>query len=134
VLNADAQQLIATIERAFAAMGGDDQDRLEEILCEDFHAFENGVAMTGRELRRSMSEHHANGRRYRWSVNAPQIEVQGDLGIVVYVNRGSIAEPPGSEPVPMSWLETVLLRRRASGWGLAFLHSTRMPPSVPVEQ
>jgi len=119
--------MVATIERAFAAIGGNDQTRLEEILCEDFHAFENGIRMTGRELLAVMSRYHAQGRRYQWSVNSPQIEVQGDLGVVVYVNRGSIAEAPGSAPLQMSWLETVVLRRHGSRWRLAFLHSTRMP-------
>ena len=72
-----------------------------------------------------MSTLHAQGRRSRWSVNSPQIESQGDLGVVVYVNQGSITEAAGSDPMPTSWLETVLLRRQAPGWRLAFLHSTR---------
>jgi len=126
-LNAEAQEMIATIERAFVAIGDNDQARLKEILCEDFHAFENGIPMTGRELVEAMSRYHAEGRRYRWSVNSPQIEVQGSLGVVVYVNRGSIAEAQDSEPTPMSWLESVVLRCQESRWRLAFLHSTRMP-------
>jgi hypothetical protein len=47
------------------------------------------------------------------------------VGVLVYVNNGSIAESVASDPIPMSWLETALLRRKASGWRLAFLHSTR---------
>ena len=123
----EAQEMVATIEGAFAAIGDDDRSRLEAILCEDFHAFENGIRMTRRELLEVMSRYHADGRRYQWSVNSRQIEVQGDLGVVVYVNRGSIAEAPGSDPVPMSWLETVVLRRHESTWRIAFLHSTRTP-------
>jgi hypothetical protein len=126
-LSTEAQELVATIERAFAALGEDDQSQLEDIFCEDFHAFENGIRMTGAELFGLMSRFHAEGRRYRWSVNSPQFEVQGSLGVVAYVNRGSIAEGPGSAPTPMLWLETVLLRRGESGWRLAFLHSTRAP-------
>jgi len=128
-LNAEAQELVAAIERTFAALGDNDRIRLEESLCEDFHAFENGIRMTGRELLELMSRYHAQGRRYQWSVSSPQFEVQGDLGVVVYENRGSIAEAPGSDPIRMSWLETVVLRRRGSRWRLAFLHSTRMPQS-----
>ena len=125
---AEAQDMIATIERAFAAIGTDDQVQLKEILCEDFHAFENGVPMAGKELLGIMSAYHAEGRRYQWSVNSAQVEVHGDFGVAVYVNRGSITMP-GSEAIPMSWLETVLLRREESRWRLAFLHSTRMPQS-----
>jgi ketosteroid isomerase-like protein len=59
-------------------------------------------------------------------VTAPQIEVQGNLGVVVYVNHGSIVKAPGADPTPISRLETVLLRRQASGWRMAILHSTRV--------
>jgi ketosteroid isomerase-like protein len=128
-LNPEAQELVATIERVFVAIGSDDQMRLNEVLCEDFHAFENGARVTRRELLDLMSTYHAKGRRYQWSVTSPQIEVQGDLGVVVYVNLGSITEVPGSDPIPMSWLETVLLRRQESRWRLAFLHSTRTSQS-----
>jgi ketosteroid isomerase-like protein len=127
-LSSEAQEMIATIERVFAAIGDDDQIRLKELLCEDFHAFENGVPLAGRELLEIMSRYHAEGRRYQWSVNSAQAETHGDFGVVVYVNRGSITTP-GSEATPMSWLETALLRREESRWRLAFLHSTRMPQS-----
>jgi len=124
-LNTEAQEIVATIERVFATLGEDDQVGLKEILCDDFHAFENGVRVTSRQLLDLMSRYHAEGRRYRWSVHSPQIEVEGNLAVVVYVNHGSITEAPGSDPIPMSWLETVVLRRQESRWRLAFLHSTR---------
>jgi len=81
--------------------------------------------MTGRELLDLMSKYYAEGRRYRWSVTEAQVEVEGNLGAIAYVNQGSIADAPGANPIPMSWLETVLLRRDQSGWRVAFLHSTR---------
>jgi ketosteroid isomerase-like protein len=124
-LNADEQNIVGTLERIYAALSDNDHVRLNQLFCEDFHAFENGVHMTGRELLDLMSRYHAEGRRYQWSVNSPQFEMQGDLGVVVYLNHGSITEVAGSAPIPMSWLETVLLRRQASGWRVAFLHSTR---------
>jgi len=83
----DAPELVATIEGIFAAIGDDDRARLEQAFCDDFHAFENGVRVSRRELLDLMRDYHAQGRRYRWSVVSPQVEVQGDLGIVVYVNR-----------------------------------------------
>lgn len=128
-MNTEAQNIVATIERLMAAVGNDDRASLDEVLCEDFHAFENGVPMTGRELLDLMSTYYAAGKRYRWSVNSPQIEVQGNLGVIVYVNHGSITEGPGADPTPMSWLQTVLLRRQESGWRVAFLHSTRSKPA-----
>ena len=124
-MNSEALALVATIEHVRAALATNDGARLEELLCYDFHAFENGVHMSGRELLAVMSSYHARGKRYQWSVNTPQVEVQGNLGVVVYVNHGSIAEAPGSNPVPQSWLESVVLRREGTAWCLAFLHSTR---------
>jgi hypothetical protein len=81
--------------------------------------------MTGRELLDFMSKYYAEGKRYRWSVTESQVEVQGNLGVIVYVNKGSIAEAPGAVPTPMSCLETALMRRDQSGWCMVFLHSTR---------
>lgn len=124
-MRTDEQDLIQTIERAFEAVGNDDRSGLDRVLCEDFHAFENGIHMTGREMLDLMSKYYAEGKRYRWSVTEAQVEVQGDLGVIVYVNQGSIADAPGADPTPISWLETVLLRRDKSGWRMAFLHSTR---------
>jgi hypothetical protein len=124
-LSTDEQDIIRTLERVYAAVGDDDRASLDGLLCRDFHAFESGVHMTGRELLDLMSKYYAAGRRYRWSVTESQVEVQGGLGVIVYVNQGSIAEAPGAEPTPMSWLETALMRRDQSGWRMAFLHSTR---------
>ena len=137
VMTPENQELVATIDEMFAALGRNDGVRLEEILCPDFHAFENGVAMSGPELLGLMSELHAAGKCYRWSVRSPKIERQGSLGAVAYLNRGFISDTPDSEPVPTSWLETVLLRREAGRWRVAFLHSTRMkadglPPAAPT--
>ena len=124
-MHTEAQDIVATIERMMAAVGDHDYASLDEVLCQDFHAFENGVRMTGLELLELLSRYYVEGKRYRWSVNSPQIEMQGNLAVIVYENHGSITEGPGAEPIPMSWLETVVLRRQGSGWRVAFLHSTR---------
>lgn len=128
-MTTDEQDIIQTIEQMYAAVGLDDRARLDDILCRDFHAFENGVHMTGRELLDLMSEHHAAGKRYCWSVTEAQVEVQGNIGVIIYVNQGSIAEAPGANSIPLSWVETALLRRDHSGWRVAFLHSTRTKPA-----
>jgi hypothetical protein len=65
-------------------------------------------------------------------VNLPEAQSQGNLGTLVYVNIGSITESVASDPFPMSWLETALLRRQPSGWRLAFLHSTRSAAVQPA--
>jgi hypothetical protein len=124
-MQTEADDLVAAIERVMVCVAENDRSHLDELLCEDFHAFENGVHLSGGELLDLMGSYYAEGKRYRWSVTSPQIEVQGDFGAVVYLNVGSITEAPGTEPIAMSWLETALLRRQDARWRLAFLHSTR---------
>ena len=124
-MNSEARELIAAIERVQVALAANDRARLDELLCHDFHAFENGVHMNGRDLLEVMGGYYARGKRYLWSVHSPQVEVQGNLGVVVYTNHGFITEAPGATSVSQSWLESVLMRREGSAWRLAFLHSTR---------
>jgi hypothetical protein len=109
----------------YAAVGADDRIAFNAIVCPDFHAFENGVRMTSRELLDLMSGLYAQGNRYRWSVTEEQVEIQGDPAVVAFVNHGAIIKAPGANPTPRAWLETVILRRGASGWRVAFLHSNR---------
>jgi Domain of unknown function (DUF4440) len=128
-MTADESNIISAIQGMFAALGEDDRARLDGVLSADFHAFENGVQMTRSQLLDLMSQSFKAGRRYRWSVASPQVEIQGGLAAVIYLNVGSITEAPGAEPVPMSWLETALLRRQGNSWRVAFLHSTRTKAS-----
>jgi ketosteroid isomerase-like protein len=129
-LTSDAAEVIATIERTFRAIGDADPGALCDLVCDGFHAFENGVPMPGHELLAAMRRYHAQGTTYRWSVTSPQVDVAGDLAVAVYVNKGSIREAPDVDPVPMSWLETVVLRRQQSRWRIAFVHSTRTPAAL----
>ena len=61
-MSTHAADIIGTIERLQAAVGADDRARVDELLCRDFHAFENGAPMTGRELLDAMSRHYAKGQ------------------------------------------------------------------------
>lgn len=124
-MNTEAIEMIRTIERAFVAIVGNDYSGVDESFTPDFHAFEDGVHMTRSQLIEVMRKHYVEGTTYRWSVNSPRTEVQGDLGVLVYINRRSIAKTADAEPSPMAWLETAVLRRANSLWRLAFLHSTR---------
>lgn len=125
-MNSEAQALVEAIEQVQTALAVNDRARLDDLLCSDFHAFENGVRMSGHQLLELMAGYYACGKRYCWSVTSPRVELQGTLGTVVYVNHGSIVEALGSGAVAQSWLESVVLRREGSIWRLASLHSTRV--------
>lgn len=130
--NTDKQAIVRTVEDLYAAVGRDDRAALGEILHADFHAFENGVRMSGHELLDLMTKALAAGKRYRWSVTEAQVRVAGDLGVIIYVNQGWVAESPDSEPVAVTWLETVILCRDRSRWKVAFLHSNRTRTDGPA--
>jgi hypothetical protein len=63
-MHAEASDLVAAIELVMVAFAQNDCSRLDELLCEDFHAFENGVHMTGGELVELMGRFYAEGKRY----------------------------------------------------------------------
>jgi hypothetical protein len=128
----DRHPIVRTVEDLYAAVGRDDRAALGEILHTDFHAFESGVRMSSAELLDLMTKALAAGKRYRWSVTEEQVRVAGDLGVITYVNRGSVAESPDSEPVAVTWLETVILCRVQSRWRVAFLHSNRTRTDGPA--
>lgn len=109
----------------FAYLGSGALSEPAAVFCDDFRAFENGIQMSGDEFLTLMRKLYTQGRRYRWSVTSPRVELQGSLAVVVHVNHGEIIEKPGSIPVPASWLETIVLRREALGWRIAFIHATR---------
>jgi len=76
-MNVLEQEVSQSIERMFAAVAVDDRPAVERMLCSDFHAFENGVRMTGRALLDVMSRLYSEGRRYQWSVTEAHVEGQG---------------------------------------------------------
>ena len=45
-MNADAQDMIATIERIFTALGDNDHAGLNELFCADFHALRTAFRWT----------------------------------------------------------------------------------------
>lgn len=128
-MNQDAEEAVLAIEQMYAALAVDDRVGVSGFLTPAFYAFENGVRMSGVELLDLLGNEYAKGVRLQWSVTAPEVHVCGDFCAVVYLNVGSVTEVPGADPIPLSWLETVLLRREATGWRVAFLHSTRTKES-----
>ena len=120
------EQIANTVRQMYEAVGNDDRRSLGRLLCPDFHAFENGRRMSGGAMLDLMSKFHAQGQRFRWSVTEEEVQPQGNLAVIAYVNRGSITQAPGAEPVPLAWLETAVLRKEDQSWRVAFLHSNRM--------
>jgi len=123
--SADETQVVEAIRSMFTALAAEDVPKLRAILAPDFYAFEAGGRITGDALIDLMKKAHAAGKVYAWTVNQPEVHIDGGTAWVTYVNRGSIKD--ASETKNVSWLESVILRKDESIWRIQFLHSTRIP-------
>ncbi len=121
----DEAQVTEAVRSMFAALSAEDIPKLRTVLAPDFYAFEAGGRITADALIDLMKKAHGAGKVYVWTVNEPQVHIDGSLAWVTYVNRGSIKD--GSETKNVTWLESVVLRKEKDSWRIQFLHSTRVP-------
>ena len=109
----------------FAALAAEDIPKLRAVIVPDFYAFEAGGRITGEALIELMKKAHAAGKVYVWTVNEPEVHIDGSMAWITYTNRGSIKD--ASETKNVSWLESAILRKEKDNWRIQFLHSTRVP-------
>jgi ketosteroid isomerase-like protein len=122
---ADQARVLVTMRSMFAALAAEDIPKLRAIIAPDFYAFEAGGRITGDALIDLMKKAHAAGKIYVWTVNEPEVHIDGGMAWITYLNRGSIKD--SSETKNVSWLESAILRKEEGNWRIQFLHSTRMP-------
>ena len=118
-------QVTEVVRSMFAALGAEDIPKLRAIIAPDFYAFEAGGRITGDALIELMKKAHAAGKVYTWTVNEPEVHIDGSIAWITYVNRGSIKD--ASETKNVSWLESAVLRKEKDKWRIQFFHSTRVP-------
>ena len=122
---AQKTQVSETIRSMFAALAAEDFAKLRTVIAPDFYAFEAGGRISGDALMDLIKKAHAAGKVYVWTVNEPEVHIDGDTAWVTYVNRGSIKDASGTKDV--SWLESAVLRKEKGDWRIQFFHSTRVP-------
>ena len=118
-------QVTEAVRSMFAALSAEDIPKLRAVIAPDFYAFEAGGRITGDALIELMQKAHAAGKVYAWTVNEPEVHIDGNMAWVTYTNRGSIKD--ASETKKVSWLESAVLRREKDSWRIQFFHSTRVP-------
>jgi len=121
---AEQAQVVDAVRSMFAALATEDIPKLRAIIAPDFYAFEAGGRITGDALIDLMRKAHAAGKIYLWTVNEPEVHIDGGMAWVTYTNRGSIKD--ASETKNVSWLESAILRKEGN-WRIQFFHSTRIP-------
>lgn len=122
---ADQVQVTEAVRSMFAALSAEDIPKLRSLITPDFYAFEAGGRITGDALIDLMKKAHAAGKVYVWTVNEPEVHIDGSMAWVTYINRGSIKD--ASETKNVSWLESAILRKEEGNWRIQFFHSTRTP-------
>jgi ketosteroid isomerase-like protein len=122
---ADQARVLVTMRSMFAALAAEDIPKLRAIIAPDFYAFEAGGRITGDALIDLMKKAHAAGKIYVWTVNEPEVHIDGGMAWITYLNRGSIKD--SSETKNVSWLESAILGKEEGNWRIQFLHSTRLP-------
>jgi hypothetical protein len=120
--------VIETIREMYAAAAIDDEASLRAIFTDDFYAFDGGKRFDGMELPALLKAAHAAGKRFVWTVSEPDVWVAQNCASIAYVNRGSISDAAGT--VPVTWLESAVLRFDGSRWRIQFFHSTRVPTAA----
>lgn len=117
----DPAAVAQTMREMYAALSADDEAKLKDVITPDFYAFDGGKRFDGVSLFALVNDAHKAGKVFVWTVNEPDVHVNGDEAWIAYVNRGSV----GAQPV--TWLESAMLRFEGGRWRIAFFHSTRVP-------
>ena len=117
------RDLTATILGAFASLEQESLQDWKQLVTTDFVGFEGGKRLDRQQLFDLIKQAHADGRHYKWSVTEEKSQADCEIGILYYVNKGSVTDAAGANEV--TWLETAAFRRDTSRWRLFFIESVR---------
>jgi hypothetical protein len=119
---ADPTAVADTVREMYAALSVDDMARMQRVLAPGFYAYDAGKRFDGPALGQLVEAAHKAGKRLVWTVQEPDVRIACDRAWIAYVNRGSIGDATGSEPV--TWLESAMLRHQDGRWRIEFFHSS----------
>jgi ketosteroid isomerase-like protein len=119
----DDAAVIDAIKTMYVAATNDDLAKFYTVAAPDFYSFDGGKRFSGDQLMALIKEVHAAGKVYVWTVNEPEVHVDGNTAWITYVNRGSVTDSSGK--IDVTWLESAVLRKHDNKWMIHFFHSTR---------
>ena len=120
----EEQQIVAAVSGIFAALSTEDSAKLDSLTSQDFYVFDGGTRFTRDAMMGMIKAQHAAGKRYEWNVTDADVHVDGNIGWIAYVNKGTITDSSGT--AKQNWLESAVLEKREGSWKLVFAHSTRV--------
>ena len=124
-VSAEQVQVTEAIRSMYAALTADDVPKFRAVTSPDFYAFDLGKRFTGDALMGLIKTAHAAGKVYVWTVNEPDVHIDGNTAWITYVNHGSVKDASGIKDV--TWLESAVLQKEKNTWRIRFFHSTRAP-------
>jgi ketosteroid isomerase-like protein len=124
----DHTEVVRTLRSFFNALERANDAEFASTVTPDFYSFEGGARFSEQQLLQFIQAQRSAGRFYKWSVQDADVHVSGDVAWISYLNEGSISDSSGAKD--QEWLESAFLKKEGTGWRIAFLHSTRVPPLV----
>jgi hypothetical protein len=115
--------VVHTVKAIFAAATKDDLTQFHSVTASGFYIFDNGVRFDGDAIMQLIKAQHDSGKVYEWNVTDPDVHVIGNVSWIAYINRGSITDASGRQP--MEWLESAFLQKQNGVWKIVFMHSDR---------
>jgi hypothetical protein len=115
--------VVDTVKAIFAAATKDDLTQFHAVTASGFYIFDNGVRFDGDAIMQLIKAQHDSGKVYEWNVTDPDVHVIGNVSWIAYINRGSITDASGRQP--MEWLESAFLQKQNGVWKIVFMHSDR---------
>ncbi len=124
----DAAAVKQTIVDIYAAFSGFDKQKYRPFLTEDYLLLENGELLDI-EGDVAMMPTPESGHKRSDAFDFRSVKVHGDTAYLVYFLKAEISDKKNGTR-NREWLESAILRRSATGWCIALLHSTRIVKPV----
>lgn len=116
-----------TVRAYYAALAAGDAPAAKALTTPGFYAYDIGKRFDAAGLSEAIRAAHASGVKLEWNLGEIDVHPACDQAWAAWHNKGSVGDAAGTRP--MTWLESAVLTWQGGRWRLAFLHSTRAPPT-----
>jgi hypothetical protein len=120
---ADKAAIDETIRAFFVALVKEDAAAFARLTAPSFYAYDGGRRFKGVELVDLVRNAHKANVLLEWNLGTISTNVECDMAWASWENLGKAG--PAAAPEPVTWLESVSLRRRDGRWVIEFLNSQR---------
>jgi hypothetical protein len=117
----EKQQAEKVLHTFFNAIADYNYGTLREQTMPDFRLIEHGLFWNADSLIDSMRGYETTAR-LAYKLDISETVVQGPVAWINYRNQGSVFAENKEQRV--YWVETAILKKTATGWKMALLHST----------